>query len=154
MPSIATLSARQLYGGTVQGLGFGAWNQVRTSASVGNIPGGNAATQAGPPAQVLSQGPGVTGGATMPNGAPVGGASAGKASPGGIIASIIGIAILLAVLWFAAHKTGEGKEFANVKASGVNILIIGLTAMIFFLLAKLGAAKFPNNPVSQVIMAA
>jgi hypothetical protein len=152
VPSIATVSARQMYGGTVSGLGFGAWNQMRSQASVGNIPGGNAATQAGPPAQVLSQGPGVTGGATLPNGAPVG--SGAKASPGGIVASIVGIAILLAVLWFAAHKTGEGKEFANVKASGVNILIIGLTAMVFFLVAKLAAAKFPNNAASQVILAA
>jgi hypothetical protein len=88
----------------------------------------------------------------MPNGAPVG--SAPKVSSGGVVASIVGIAILLAVLWFAAHKTGEGKEFANVKASGVNILIIGLTAMVFFLVAKLAAAKFPNNPASQVILAA
>jgi len=152
MPSIATVSARQLYGGTVQGLGFGSWNQVRTQATAGNIPGGNAATQAGPASQVLSQGPGVSGGATMPNGAPVG--SASKASPGGVVASIIGIAILLAVLWFAAHKTGEGKEFSNIRGSGINILIIGLTAMVFFLLAKLGASKFPNNAVSQVILAA
>jgi hypothetical protein len=149
MPSIATVSARQLYGGTVPGLSFGSWNQVRTSAQVGNIPGGNAATQAGPPAQALAQ---VAGGATMPNGQPVGAANA--PSPTGVIATILGLAILLAVLWFAAHKTGEGSEFATIRASGVNILIIGLTAMVFFVLAKLAAARFPGNPVSAVISAA
>jgi hypothetical protein len=137
MPSIATVSARQLYGGLTPGLGYGAWNNMfsaRSGASTGNVPGGNAAMTSGPAGQAMAQD------------APAGGGSIG--------AAFIGLVVLLALAWYFAHKTGNASEFSNIKASALNIFLITFNAIIGIFVLKLIVSKFPIPGVSQVILAA
>jgi hypothetical protein len=137
MPSIATVSAAQLYGGNTPGLKYGAWNNMysaRSSASTGNIPGGNAATSAGPASEAMAQG--------------------GDVSGTSIGAGFVGIAALLALAWFVAHKTGNASEFSNIKASALNILLITLTAIVGIFTLKFIVSKFPIPGITPVILAA
>lgn len=61
-------------------------------------------------------------------------------------------AIILMVL--AAKKTGQASDFSNLKASVYNVSFIGLTAMLFFVLAKITVTKFPIPGLSQIVLAA
>lgn len=138
MPSIATVSAAQLYGGNTPGLKYGAWNSMfsaRSGASTGNVPGGNAAMQSGPAGQAAAQ-------------------DAGPASGGSIGAAFLGLVALLALAWYFAHKTGNASEFSNIKASALNIFLITFNAVIGIFVLKLIVSKFPIPGVTPVILAA
>lgn len=65
------------------------------------------------------------------------------------------IAILLFALMWAAERFGsEGPQFSNIRLSLYNMLILTFAVVLGMTLIKVPATKFPNNPVSQLILAA
>jgi hypothetical protein len=69
---------------------------------------------------------------------------------------VIVLGIFIVVIMFAAHKTGNESEFGSIRASGYNILLIGVVAMFFFLVTKtvVGATGAGKTGFGQAVMAA
>lgn len=134
MPTAMIVTARDAYP-TLAGLKLGNWNNLMATRTAGAPmqPGGNALSQAaaqGGSANVQAQPGGAT--ATKQMGSP--------------LMAFLGIAILLAVIWLLAHKfgakAGGGEaDFANIKLSAVNIMVIALVAVVGIVVLKFFATQ-------------
>jgi hypothetical protein len=70
----------------------------------------------------------------------------------------VAIVILIALMLFAARKTGQAEEFKNLRASTYNILFITLVAIVGLTGAKILAVKAKNvkllSGLADVVIAA
>jgi hypothetical protein len=70
----------------------------------------------------------------------------------------VAIAVLVALMLFAARKTGQAEEFKNLRASTYNILFITLVAIVGLTGAKILAVKAQNvrllSGLAAVVIAA
>lgn len=58
----------------------------------------------------------------------------------------VGIAIIIALMLFAARKTGQAEEFKNLRASTYNILFITLVALLGITALKIVAVRVRKVP--------
>lgn len=64
---------------------------------------------------------------------------------------LLGAVIVMVIL---AKKTGNASEFSNLRASAYNVSFIGLTAVLFIVLAKIAFTKVNIPGLSDIILAA
>lgn len=66
----------------------------------------------------------------------------------------VGLIILLfALMWISERFGSEGAQFSNIKLTFYNAIVITLAVVLGMTLLKAGSSKYPNNPVSQLILA-
>jgi hypothetical protein len=84
-------------------------------------------------------------------------APGGKMGKGGVASSPLTWVFILAVfaagIMFTAHKTGKSEEFASIRASGYNIMLITLTAIVGILILKVIAGKVNVPGLSNALKA-
>ena len=70
----------------------------------------------------------------------------------------VGILVIIALILFAARKTGQAEEFKNLRASTYNVVFITLVAILGFTALKIVAVKVKGVPFlsgfSDVVLAA
>jgi hypothetical protein len=126
---------------------------MKASGYANNLVGGSAGAQA----RQTAGGGGAAGQASQVSGASAGGTPQGNAPAGGnvlggsAVVAIITLAVILGVIWWLAHRTGKESEFANIRASAFNILIITLMAIVGIIVLKVITSHVTVPGLSQVL---
>jgi hypothetical protein len=97
-----------------------------------------------------SQGPAVSGGASDAAQAAEGAAQRGGAQPLVYWGAFL---VALLVLFYVAQRVGDSSEFANIKATAYNFLVIGLIAVVSIPPIKLAASKLPIPALRDYVLA-
>ena len=152
MPSIATNSVRTVYP-TASGWTLSGWDTMKASGYANNLLGGSAGAQArqtsggGAAAGQAGQVSGASASGTPQGNAP----AAGNVLGGSAVVAVITLLVITGVIWWLAHKTGKESEFANVRASAFNILLITLVAILGILILKVVTSHVNVPGLSQVL---
>jgi hypothetical protein len=153
MPSIATNSVRTVYP-TAGGYTLGGWDTSKALSYANNLLGGSAGAQA----RQTSGGGAAASQASQVSGASADGTPQGQAGGttifgGSAVIAVVTLAALLAVIWWLAHRTGKENEFANIRASAFNILIITLMAIVGIVVLKVIFSHLNVPGLSTVLKA-
>jgi hypothetical protein len=89
--------------------------------------------------------------AAMPMGAPT---PAGQPHRSPAMWWLMLVILLVALMWAAEHFGSEGPYFSNIRLSVYNIVVLTFAVVLGLTVLKAGAQKFPNNAVSELIIAA
>ena len=84
------------------------------------------------------------------------GTSAQGTVPGGSIlaAGLVFVGLLVLLMYAAKHGSGgEGKEFASLRPSAYNVLVVALAAIVGIPILKFGFAKVPIPAVQAWVSA-
>lgn len=112
-----------------------------------DFPGGTLGTTSTSPS---SQGPAVS--APASDAAQAAEAGAARGGPGPLAFWFMFLLLLLG-LFYVAQRVGESSEFANLKATAYNVLMVGLIAVVAIPPLKLAASKLPIPALRDYVLA-
>jgi len=66
----------------------------------------------------------------------------------------VGLAVMVGLIWWLAHKVGKGGDFANLRASTFNVVMITMIAVLGLTIGKAIFSKVRIPGLSDVFLAA